>query len=155
MQLNFTVTEKSVGNTWLSVDAQPLTNLQLYCAPMNSNHRENVCVWHTKVYYACMKQSRLLSDLIHFSKFGLFMSLNTVGVFPVDIDLTNHSPGVYSLEITAIDIFNLSDRHVISYTSKKLSLAYHSAWYFQTNCSDCKANQPATCFMLSRLTHKL
>lgn len=74
-----------------------------------------------------MKQSRLLSDLIHFSNFGFFMSLNTVGVFPVDIDLTNHPPGVYSLEITAIDIFNLSDRHVISYTSKKLSLAYHSA----------------------------
>ena len=40
-----------------------------------------------------------------------------IGAFPIDIDLTRRPPGVYTLEITATDVFSLSDRNIISYTS--------------------------------------
>lgn len=59
-----------------------------------------------------MKQSCITTLTVRSSPF-----LNWLGAFPIDVDLTHQLPGVYSLEIIAIDIFNLSDRSVISYTS--------------------------------------
>ena len=44
-----------------------------------------------------------------------------IGTFPVHINLTRNVPGVYSLEITATDVFNLTDRNIITYTSAYLN----------------------------------
>ena len=44
-----------------------------------------------------------------------------IGTFPVHINLTRNPPGVYSLEITATDVFNLTDKNIISYRSGYLT----------------------------------
>ena len=69
----------------------------------------------------CIKQqtntpSTLLSDLC-------------VGTFPVHINLTHNPPGVYSLEITATDVFNLTDKNIISYTSGYLKTTKTNGYY--------------------------
>ena len=69
----------------------------------------------------CIKQqtntpSTLLSDLC-------------VGTFPVHINLTRNPPGVYSLEITATDVFNLTDKNIISYTSGYLKTTKSKGYY--------------------------